>query len=51
MALPSGVVFIQAVLSGGFAHLAYNFSDSAVIAKWFSHALFAIGTDEAIAVI
>ncbi|MET3139124.1 hypothetical protein AAKU61_003503 [Undibacterium sp. GrIS 1.2] len=44
---PSSVSFINDVLNGGFDHLDYNCSDSDVIAKWFSHALFKIGTEEA----
>jgi hypothetical protein len=51
LAHPSSVKYIHEVLSGGFAHLAYSCCDSDVIAKWFSHALFAIGTEEAIEMI
>ena len=48
---PSSTYYIGRVLEGGFEHLAYTFSESAVIAKWFSHALCDIGTPEAIALI
>ncbi|MFZ6674831.1 hypothetical protein [Undibacterium sp. Xuan67W] len=44
---PSSVNFINDVLTGGFDHLDYSCSDSDVIAKWFSHALFKIGNCEA----
>lgn len=45
---PSSVPSINRALETGFEHLAYNGSDSDVIAKWFSHALSCIGTKEAI---
>ena len=48
---PSSVKYIDLMLKDGFEHLAYNGSESDVIAKWFSHALKSIGTEDAIAVI
>ena len=47
---PSSIPFIEKALATHFDYLAYTFSDSGVIAKWFSHLLFEIGTSEAIAV-
>ena len=51
LADPSSVAAIQATLERGFADFAYTGSDDNVIAKWFGHALWKIGTPEAIAVI
>mgnify|MGYP000135565611 CR=1 FL=1 len=48
---PSSVDYIKTVLEGSFDHLDYNCSDSDVIAKWFSHALSRIGTEDAIDII
>jgi hypothetical protein len=45
---PSSVPYIQQVLEKGFDDFAYTCSESGVVAKWFSWALFAIGTKEAI---
>ena len=47
---PLSVPFIRQVLETDFSYLAYTCSESGVIAKWFSHALFDIGTAEAIEV-
>lgn len=48
---PKSVPFIKKVLETNFDYLEYTCSDSDVIAKWFSWALFSIGTDSAINVI
>ena len=48
---PSSVPFLQKALATGFDYLKYTCSDSDAIAKWFSHALFQIGTPEAIQVL
>lgn len=48
---PRSVPVLRQALAMPFDHLAYNHSDSEVIAKWFSHALAAIGTPEAIQVL
>jgi LL-diaminopimelate aminotransferase len=48
---PSSVPFLRKALENGFEIYQYTCSDDDVIAKWFSHALAAIGTDEAIQVI
>jgi hypothetical protein len=45
---PSSIPFIKKVLETGFDYLQYTCSESEVIAKWFSHALASIGTEEAI---
>jgi hypothetical protein len=47
---PSSIPFIEKALATHFDYLAYTFSDSGVIAKWFSWLLFEIGTPEAVAV-
>jgi hypothetical protein len=47
----NSVPFLKKALATGFDSLAYTGSESAVIAKWFSWALFAIGTQEAKAVL
>lgn len=44
----SSIPYIKQVLESEFKYLDYTCSESEVIAKWFSHALAAIGTDEAI---
>jgi len=51
LADPAGIAAIRARLDTGFDDLAYTCSDDIVIAKWFSHALWKIGTPEAIALI
>jgi hypothetical protein len=43
----SSVPFLKKALAMGFDSLAYTGSESATIAKWFSWALAAIGTQEA----
>ena len=43
--------FIKKALESGFDYLDYTCSESEVIAKWFSHALYSIGTQEAIDII
>jgi len=48
---PAAVPVIRKILSEGFAYLSYTCSEDGVIAKWFSHALKAIGSPEAIAVL
>lgn len=48
---PKSIPFIRKALASKFDYLAYTCSESAVIAKWFSWALFSIGTKEAIDVI
>jgi hypothetical protein len=48
---PSSVPFLQKGLENGFEMYQYTCSEDAVIAKWFSHALYRIGTDEAIQII
>lgn len=45
---PSSVSFIRKVLETDFKYLKYTGSDSDAIAKWFSWALYSIGTSEAI---
>lgn len=45
---PKSVPFIKMALESNFEYLKYTFSDSDAIAKWFSWALFSIGTEEAI---
>lgn len=48
---PSSISIIDKILSDGFGIFEYTCSEDAVIAKWFSHALADIGTNEAIQVI
>jgi HEAT repeat protein len=48
---PSSIPFLRKALENGFEMYEYTCSDDAVIAKWFSHALFSMGTAEAIQVI
>lgn len=45
---PKSLPFIKKAIESNFDYLEYTFSDSGVIAKWFSWALFSIGTEEAI---
>jgi HEAT repeat protein len=45
---PSSVSFIRKVLETKFDYLEYTCSESNAIAKWFSWALYCIGTEEAI---
>ena len=45
---PSSVPFIRKVLESNFECLEYTCSESNAIAKWFSWALYCIGTEEAI---
>lgn len=45
---PSSVPFIRQMLRSNFEYLAYTGSDSDAIAKWFSWALYSIGTSDAI---
>lgn len=45
---PKSVPFIRRALESNFDYLEYTCSESNVIAKWFSWALFSIGTNEAI---
>ncbi len=45
---PTSVTFIEKVLESNFDYLHYTCSNDDVIAKWLSHALFQIGTQEAI---
>ena len=46
----SSVPYIDQALSQGFEYINY-YSGDGVVAKWFSHALLDIGTEEAIAVL
>ncbi len=45
---PSSVPYLRQALENGFAIYQYTCSDDDTIAKWFSHALYSIGTAEAI---
>lgn len=45
---PSSIPFIKKVLESNFDYLEYTCSESDAIAKWFSWALYCIGTQEAI---
>lgn len=47
---PSSVPYIRKVLDSGFKEIPYTGSDSYSMAKWFSWALYCIGTKEAIEV-
>jgi hypothetical protein len=47
---PSSIHHIDKALAKGFEHLSYTCSEPQVIAKWFSWALYSIGTPEAIAI-
>ena len=51
IAHPSSVAIIAKVLEQSFKRFEYTASGDGVIAKWFSHALADIGTEEAIALI
>ncbi|MEZ4384739.1 MAG: hypothetical protein R3A79_25645 [Nannocystaceae bacterium] len=48
---PRALPYLRDALAMGFAYLEYTCSESQAIAKWFSHALAAIGGDEAIALL
>jgi len=48
LANPKSVPFIKKALESNFDYLAYTCSNSGAIAKWFSWALFSIGTEDAI---
>lgn len=48
---PSSIQFIRKALETNFDYLEYTGSESDAIAKWFSWALFSIGTKEAIELI
>ena len=45
---PSTVPYIKRALETNFDYLEYTYSESGVIAKWFSWALAEIGTEQAI---
>ena len=45
---PTTVPFVRKALESNFDYLEYTCSDSDAIAKWFSHLLYAIGTEDAI---
>ncbi|HEY0744453.1 MAG TPA: hypothetical protein VGD40_23465 [Chryseosolibacter sp.] len=45
---PSSVPFIRQALQSNFDYLEYTCSESDAIAKWFSWALYSIGTNDAI---
>lgn len=47
---PKSIPFIKQALESNFDYLEYTYSDSGAIAKWFSWALYSIGTDDAIEV-
>ena len=51
VASPSSIPVLRQALASGFDLYDYTCSDDEVIAKWFSWALFAIGTKEAKAVL
>lgn len=48
---PTSIPYIKQVLESKFSYLEYTYSESGVIAKWFSWALASIGTKEAIDII
>lgn len=48
---PGSVPFLRQALAMPWLYVAYDYHESEVIAKWFSHALAAIGTPEAIQVL
>ncbi|MCP4440901.1 MAG: hypothetical protein GY810_18420 [Aureispira sp.] len=48
LANAESVPYIQKALEMGFGHLDYTCSEDGTIAKWFSWALYTIGTGEAI---
>lgn len=48
---PTSVSFADRALATHFDYLSYTCSESGVIAKWFSHLLFDIGTVEAFSII
>lgn len=48
---PSSVPYIRKALESNFDYLKYTASESSAIAKWFSWALYKIGTKEAIELI
>ena len=48
---PKSVPYIRKALESNFDYLEYTSSDSEVIAKWFSWALYSIGSKEAIELI
>ncbi len=48
---PSSIPFIRKILQSEFEGIPYTGSDSNSMAKWFSWALYCIGTEEAIGVI
>ena len=48
---PSSVPYLRQALENGFEMYKYTCSEDTAITKWFSHALYRIGTDEAIQVI
>ena len=47
---PCSVKYIAQILEQGFEDFEYTFSEDAAIAKWFSWALYSIGTEDAIKV-
>jgi hypothetical protein len=51
IASPTTVEYVRKALKTGFDYLDYSGSETDVIAKWFSHVLYAIGTGEAIELI
>ena len=51
LAHPDSVACVEALLEGGFEHLAYTALTSGEIAAWFGGLLWAIGTPEAFALI
>jgi len=51
LANPKSIPFIKKALESKFDYLQYTCSESDAIAKWFSWALFSIGTKEAINII
>lgn len=51
IANPKSIPYIKKILETNFNFLEYTCSEPEVIAKWFSWALFSIGTQEAIEII
>jgi hypothetical protein len=45
---PCSIKYIAQILEQGFENFEYTFSEDATIAKWFSWALYSIGTEDAI---
>ncbi|MCH2045437.1 MAG: hypothetical protein MK212_15070 [Saprospiraceae bacterium] len=48
---PSSIQYLNLILERGFKDFEYTGSEDGAIAKWFSWALFSIGTEEAVEVL